>query len=313
MIAFIEGGQKMDNSMHKKVRKNKPFKAARAATGQKMQMTPGRIAYLFFAYIFLAFIVIVSIYPIIWVIQSSFKSNASILSSPFALPDTFNFDAYVSVVNQYSFDTYALNSLIVAGGSTIVSVFFYAMAAYVIAKYNFPFKNLIYVMLTLTMLVPGHTKTQPIFQLIMNLGLYDTKTGLWLVYLSSGIAMSLFVLKANFSSIPKDLNEAAAIDGSGFFRTFRQINLPLAKNGLATSGVLMFLGNWNEYYYAALLTSSEKNRTLPVSLAYFNQAFSYDYTRMFAALTIVVLPGIILYAIFQEQVTASVASSGVKG
>ncbi len=302
----------MDNNQSKQHQK-KLAKAARSAGGKKQKLTPGRIVYLTCAYIFLAFIVIVSIYPIVWVMQSSFKSNAAILTSPFSLPDTFNFDAYVSVFNQYSFGTYAINSLIVAGGSTIVSIFFYAMAAYVIAKYNFPFKNFIYVVLTLTLLVPGHTKTQPIFQMIMSLNLYDTKTGLWLVYLSGGIAMSLFVLKANFASIPNDLNEAASIDGSGFFRTFWQINLPLAKNGLATAGILMFLGNWNEYYYAALLTSSESNRTLPVSLAFFNQAFSYDYTRMFAALTIVVLPGIILYAFFQEQVTASVASSGVKG
>lgn len=303
----------MENTIQDKKTGKALAKAAKVSDRKKKPLTPGRIAYLVFAYLFLAFIVIVSIYPIVWVVQSSFKSNAAILTSPFSLPDTFNFDAYVSVFNQYSFGTYALNSLIIAGGSTIVSIFFYAMAAYVIAKYNFPFKNLIYVILTLTLLVPGHTKTQPIFQMIMSLGLYDTKTGLWLVYLSGGIAMSLFVLKANFASIPKDLNEAASIDGSGFFRTFWQINLPLAKNGLATAGILMFLGNWNEYYYAALLTSSESNRTLPVSLSFFNQAFSYDYTRMFAALTIVVLPGIILYAIFQEQVTASVASSGVKG
>lgn len=302
----------MDNNQNKQHQK-KLAKAARSQGGKKQKLTPGRLVYLICAYIFLAFIVIVSIYPIVWVMQSSFKSNAAILTSPFSLPDTFNFDAYVSVFNQYSFGTYAINSLIIAGGSTIVSIFFYAMAAYVIAKYNFPLKNFIYVVLTLTLLVPGHTKTQPIFQMIMNLNLYDTKTGLWLVYLSGGIAMSLFVLKANFASIPNDLNEAASIDGSGFFRTFWQINLPLAKNGLATAGILMFLGNWNEYYYAALLTSSESNRTLPVSLAFFNQAFSYDYTRMFAALTIVVLPGIILYAFFQEQVTASVASSGVKG
>ena len=187
------------------------------------------------------------------------------------------------------------------------------MAAYVIAKYNFPCKSLIYVLLTLTLLVPGHTKTQPIFSLIMNLNLYDTKTGVWLVYLANGIAMSLFVLKATFMSIPQSLNEAAEIDGASFTRTFWQINLPLAKTGLSTAGILMFLGNWNEYYYAALLTSSASNRTLPVSLAFFNQAFSYDYTRMFAALTMVVLPGIIIYMLAQEQVQASVAATGVKG
>ena len=89
--------------------------------------------------------------------------------------------------------------------------------------------------------------------------------------------------------------------------------MPLAKTGIFTAGILMFLGNWNEYYFAALLTSSARNRTLPVSLASFNQAFSYDYTRMFAALTLVVLPGIIIYMFAQEQVQASVAGSVVKG
>lgn len=280
---------------------------------KKKPLTVGRFIYLVLGYAVLFFIVAVSIFPIIWVIMSSFKSNAAILSSPFALPDTFNFDAYISVINQYNFGAYALNSLIVAGGSTLCSLIFYAMAGYVIGKYNFPMKNLIYIILTLTLLVPGHTKTQPIFALIMQLNLYDTKTGLWLVYLSGGIAMSLFVLRATFMSIPKDLNEAAEIDGAGFLRIFWQINLPLAKTGLSTAGILMFLGNWNEYYYAALLTSSATNRTLPVSLAFFNQAFSYDYTRMFAALTMVVLPGIIIYMCAQEQVQASVAATGVKG
>ena len=114
-------------------------------------------------------------------------------------------------------------------------------------------------------------------------------------------------------SIPRSLDEAASIDGAGFFRTFFVINLPLAKSGLSTAGVMMFLGNWNEYYYASLLASSPEHRTLPVALGFFNQAFSYNYTNMFAALTVVVLPGILLYMVAQEQVTASVAASGVKG
>ena len=92
--------------------------------GKKKAMTPGRFVYLFFAYLFLVFIVLVSAYPILWVIMSSFKSNAAILGNPFSLPDTFNFDAYISVLNQYSFGTYAMNSLITAGGSTVVSIVF---------------------------------------------------------------------------------------------------------------------------------------------------------------------------------------------
>ena len=279
----------------------------------RKQMTPGRAVYLLFGYLTLLFIVLVSVGPIVWVIISSFKSNAAILSSPFSMPDTFNFDAYVKVITQFNFGTYAINSFTIALSSTVVAIVILSMSSYVIAKYNFPLKNLIYVLLTITLLVPGHTKTQPIFSLIMNLNLYDTKAGLFLVYLSSSIASSLFILRSNFSSIPRELNEAAEIDGAGFFRTFWQINMPLAKTGIFTAGILMFLGNWNEYYFAALLTSSARNRTLPVSLASFNQAFSYDYTRMFAALTLVVLPGIIIYMFAQEQVQASVAGSAVKG
>ena len=266
-----------------------------------------------FGYLALLFIVIVSVVPIVWVIMSSFKSNGAILSSPFALPDTFNFNAYVSVLKQYSLLNYGLNSVIVSIFPTLVSLLFYAMSGYVIGKFRFPGKDLLYVLFTLTMLVPGHTRTQPIFSLIMSLNLYDSKAGLMLVYLSGGLAMSMFLLRSAFMSVPKELNEAASIDGASFFRVFWQINLPLVKSGLSTAGVMMFLGNWNEYFYAGLLTSSESNRTLPVALSYFNQAFSYDYTRMFAALTLVVLPGIIIYMVAQEQVTASVAATGVKG
>ena len=252
----------------------------------------------FFGYLMLLFIVVVSLVPILWVIMSSFKSNGAILSSPFALPDTFNFNAYVTVLRQYSL---------------LISLLFYAMSGYVIGKFRFPGKDLLYVLFTLTMLVPGHTRTQPIFSLIMSLNLYDTKAGLMLVYLSGGLAMSMFLLRSAFMSVPKELYEAASIDGASFWRVFWQINLPLVKSGLSTAGVMMFLGNWNEYFYAGLLTSSESNRTLPVALSYFNQAFSYDYTRMFAALTLVVLPGIIIYMFAQEQVQASVAGSAVKG
>jgi raffinose/stachyose/melibiose transport system permease protein len=264
-------------------------------------------------YSVLAFTVAVSIFPLLWVVMSSFKTNGEILSSPFSLPSGFNFEPYLRVLDTSNFAMYGFNSLVIAFTATFGSLVIYAMGAYVIAKYRFPGKSLFFALFTITMLVPGHTKTQPIFSLIMNLNLYDTKQGLILVYLSGGMAMSMFVLRSAFASIPKEMSEAATIDGAGFFRTFWQMHLPLAKSGLATAGIMMFLGNWNEYYFAALLTSSTKNRTLPYALAFFNEAFAYDYTRMFAALTLVILPGILIYIFSQEQVQMSVVSSGVKG
>ena len=151
------------------------------------------------------------------------------------------------------------------------------------------------------------------FSLVTKLNLYDNIWGVALVYMSMGLAISIFILKPAFMSVPKSLDEAAVIEGANFFTVFFKINLPLAKGGLATAGILMFLGNWNEYFYASILTSSDLTRTLPLALQFFTEAFSYNYTRLFAALTVVILPGIILYVIAQEQVQASVATSGIKG
>lgn len=266
-----------------------------------------------FMYVIMIFTIVVSVFPIIWVIMSSFKTNAQILSSPFSLPTKINFDAFIYIFEKYDFIKYFINSLLICVVSTGVSLIIFAMGGYVIAKYNFRGRNLIFALFTITLLVPAQSKAQPLFSLVMKLNLYDNIWGVSLVYLSMGLAMSMFILKSTFMSIPKSLDEAATLDGAGFFTIFWKINFPLAKSGLATAGILMFLNNWNEYFYAALLTSSDSTRTLPLALQFFTEAFSYDYTKLFAALTVVVLPGIILYVFAQEQVQASVAASGVKG
>lgn len=264
-------------------------------------------------YFVLVFTVVVSLFPILWVLFSSFKTNNEIMSSPFSLPSSINFDAYVYLFQKYDFLTYTLNSLMVSVIPTAISLLIFTMGAYAIGKYNFPGKNLFYALFTITLLVPAHSRTQPIFSLIMQTNLYDSKLGLMLVYLSSGMAMSMFIIKATFQTIPNDITEAATIDGASYLKTFWRINLPLGKNGLVTAGVLMFLANWNEFYYANLLITSPQNRTLPVITILFNSMFSYNYTNTFAALTVVVVPGIIIYAFAQEQVQASLSSAAVKG
>ncbi|MBN2859126.1 MAG: carbohydrate ABC transporter permease [Sphaerochaetaceae bacterium] len=266
-----------------------------------------------FLYLVMLFVFIISVFPVLWVVLSSFKDNSAILSSPFSLPERFDFNPFIQVFTQYNFGLYTINSLVIASVATIISLLIYSMGAYSIAKFRFPGKNLLYLLFTLTLLVPPHTKAQPIFSLITNLGLSDTRFALVFVYISFGMAITMFVMRISFMSIPDSLNEAAFIEGAGFWRVYWSIDLPLARTGLATSGIMMFLGNWNEYFYAMLLTSSPRVRTLPLALAFFTEAFSYDYTQMFAALTIVILPGIIMYIITQEQVQASVASTGVKG
>lgn len=132
-----------------------------------------------------------------------------------------------------------------------------------IAKFKFPGKNLLFALFTITLLVPGQSKAQPLFSLVMKLNLYDNIWGVAAGLPSFGLAMSMFILKSTFMSIPKSLDEAASLEGANFFDIFWRINLPLAKSGLATAGILMFLNNWKNYFYASLLTSSDANGHSP--------------------------------------------------
>ena len=246
--------------------------------------------------------------PIIWVILSSFKTNSEIFSNGLSLPSHFGFDGYVQALEIAPILKFFANSLIVATITTILNVFCLAMAGYVFAKKRFRFKNTIFAILSLSTALMS-----PVYNIITKLGLYDTKIALILVYTALNMPISLMVLRSAFASIPTELEEAAYIDGAGFFRTFVQVMMPCAKGGLASAAVLTFSESWNEFTFALLLTSSTDNRTLPLSLSYFTSQFSFNYTAMFAAITIAVLPSIIVFAIFQEQVNASLTAGSVKG
>ena len=161
--------------------------------------------------------------------------------------------------------------------------------------------------------MPTTALLQPVYSVVNTMGLYDTKMGLILVYTAINMPMSLLILRGTFQSIPRALEEAAYLDGAGFLRTFFQIVMPCAKGGLTSAAVLTFLNSWNEFTFALMLTNGQDARTLPLSLSYFTAQFSFNYTAMFAAVTIAVIPSIIVFAVFQEQVVSSLTAGSVKG
>ncbi|MCP1109512.1 carbohydrate ABC transporter permease [Ohessyouella blattaphilus] len=274
----------------------------RLKTGRKLLM-----------YIFFGCCVFVALFPIVWVILSSFKSNAEILSNGISLPSSFDFKGYRDALTISPILKYFFNSVLIAGASTALNVFFLAMAAYVFARCEFRGKNLIYFILSLAMVIPMTALLHPVYNVIQTLGLYDTKMGLIIVYMALNLPMSLLIMRGTFLSVPQALEEAAYVDGASFVRTFFQIMLPCAKGGLTSSAVLAFLGSWNEFTFALMLTSGQAARTLPLSLSYFTAQFSFNYTAMFAAVTIAVIPSILVFAIFQEQVVSSLTAGSVKG
>lgn len=277
------------------------------------KLSPKQKAARVFSYLFMALCVLVALFPIVWVVLSSFKTNREILSNGLQLPSTFSFSGYKQALEMAPILKFFVNSLIVSFASTALNVFILAMAGYVFAKKKFRFKNLIFGILSLSMVIPSTALMSPVYTVITKLHLYDTKMALILVYTALNMPISLMILRSAFAAIPTELEEAAYIDGAGFFRTFWQVMMPCAKGGLASAAVLAFLGSWNEFTFALLLTSSTSTRTLPLSLSYFTSQFSFNYTAMFAAITIAVLPSIIIFSIFQEQVCSSLTAGSVKG
>ena len=277
------------------------------------KLSPKQKAARVFSYLFMALCVLVALFPIVWVVLSSFKTNREILSNGLQLPSTFSFSGYKQALEMAPILKFFVNSLIVSFASTALNVFILAMAGYVFAKKKFRFKNLIFGILSLSMVIPSTALMSPVYTVITKLHLYDTKMALILVYTALNMPISLMILRSAFAAIPTELEEAAYIDGAGFFRTFWQVMMPCAKGGLASAAVLAFLGSWNEFTFALLLTSSTSTRTLPLSLSYFTSQFSFNYTAMFAAITIAVLPSIIVFSIFQEQVCSSLTACSVKG
>ena len=277
------------------------------------KLSPKQKAARVFSYLFMALCVLVALFPIVWVVLSSFKTNREILSNGLQLPSTFSFSGYKQALEMAPILKFFVNSLIVSFASTALNVFILAMAGYVFAKKKFRFKNLIFGILSLSMVIPSTALMSPVYTVITKLHLYDTNMALILVYTALNMPISLMILRSAFAAIPTELEEAAYIDGAGFFRTFWQVMMPCAKGGLASAAVLAFLGSWNEFTFALLLTSSTSTRTLPLSLSYFTSQFSFNYTAMFAAITIAVLPSIIVFSIFQEQVCSSLTAGSVKG
>jgi raffinose/stachyose/melibiose transport system permease protein len=276
-------------------------------------LTWGEKAASILKYSFLILCVCTALFPILWVIMSSFKTNAEILSSGISLPSRFNFDGYVQALKISPILRYFLNSVIVTSAATILNVLFLAMAGYIFARFQFRGKNQLYFILSLSLVIPMTGLLHPVYMIVNALHLSNSKSGLVLVYTALNLPMSLLILRGTFQSVPRSLEEAAMMDGAGFCRTFFQIMIPVSKGGLTSAGVLTFLNCWNEFTFALILTSSQNVRTLPLSLSYFTSQFSFNYTAMFAAITIAVIPSIAVFAIFQEQVVSSLTAGAIKG
>lgn len=254
---------------------------------------------------------VIALFPFLWMISNSFRNNQEIFSAPFALPKSFRINNYIEAWSTAKIGTYFLNSVIVSFSAVLVLIVFASMASYIIARVK-P-NNLIYTYFTLGIMIPIHAMLIPTFIMLRKVDLLNNRAGLSIVYMAANMALSIFILVGFMRGIPKEMEEAAEIDGAGIYRTFFSIILPISKPGIATIGTLSFLNAWNDFLYAQVLMVSPAIKTLTQGIQNLKGQYSTDYGLMSAGLVITIIPVVVVYILFQEQVVKGMTAGAVKG
>ena len=261
-----------------------------------------------------AAIIIFCLFPFYWLINTSLKSGAD-LSGAALLPPSPTVDNYTSIFEDDAFTMALRNSAIIAGSVTALSLLIGSFAGYALARLHLPFKFLILAILLSISTFPPIAIAAPVFELWTDIGLYNTYLGLILPSLAFGLPLTVYILASFFRDIPRELEEAALVDGATRFQAFRKIVIPLAAPGVVTAGLLVFIFVWNEFLFAITLTSTPERRPVPAAIAFFtgSQQFEIPLGTISAASVVVTVPLIILVLIFQRRIVAGLTAGAVKG
>ena len=259
----------------------------------------------------LGFVAVIT--PFVWMILGSFKGEGELLKVPPTWwPESATLDNYRDLFNKESFLRYFFNSTLVAVCVTIGNLIFCSMVGYALAKLTFRGKKVVFLLVMGTLLIPSMVTFVPLFVLVANLGLIDSYPGLILPFLVT--PFGVFLMRQFIIGLPDELLDAGRVDGASEFRIFRQIILPLCGPGLATLGILTFLGSWNNFLWPLVAAQTQDYYTLPVALALFStgQNVTPHYGILLAGATVVVVPIVIVFLIFQRRFIEGIATTGIK-
>lgn len=256
--------------------------------------------------------IIVTIFPFIWMILTSFKTQSEAIAvPPVILPSEWHFENYSEIFKAVPFAKMYRNTIISAVVTVIGQLLFCSMAAYAFARIKFPGRDAIFMLLLAVLMVPGSFFILPQYLIVQNLGLLNTIPALFLPNLFS--AFGTFLLRQFFMSLPDELEDAARLDGCNRFTIYTRIMLPLVSSGLVALGILTLRFAWNDLMWPMIVNTSTEKMTLSAGLAYMNGQYTTNYPAMMAGAVMAVAPLLIAFAIFQKQFIEGVAMSGIKG
>ena len=279
----------------------------------------GGIAAKTLIYIILGVWALIVIFPMLWAITTSLKTDQEIFFSPWSLPTRPIFANFVRAWTTARIGEYFINTMIVVIPSLFLTLLLSSMAAYVLARFEFRGRALISYMFLVGLIFPLFLALVPLYFVTQQLRLLDTYQGLILVYVAFSLSFTIFFLTNFFRTLPKELGEAATIDGANQYDIFFRVYLPLAKPGLITMGIFNFLGQWNQYILpnTLMITNDEGNTHYVLSQGlYYLQAkqfYGSDWSGLFAAVVIVMIPTLAIYLLFNEQIEQGMTAGAVKG
>ncbi len=273
----------------------------------------------FFGLIFAGFLWIysaISLYPLIWMMSNSLKTNEEIfVTNPFGFPSSFVFENYVSALNQYNVPLYFFNSVFVSVFTVVLTISFALLFSYATTRMRWKGKVFTRNLVALGLFIPVQAILIPITKVIQGIGLFGTRFSLILPYTAINLAFATMVYYGFFKSIPIEMEEAACIDGANVYQTFFKIIIPCVKPATVTLVIYIFLNAWNEFLLANVLVGTVNNlKTLPLGILFFQGQFSTNYGAMAATMTIASIPAVVVYCLFSEQVERAMTIGGaVKG
>lgn len=263
-------------------------------------------------YGFMLIATLVTILPFVWMILTSVKTQSEAISvPPQILPDNWQVSAYSKIIEELSFAQFYMNSIIVTFVMVILQTLIAAMAAYGFSRLRFPGRDVIFFICISILMIPGQIFLVPQFSIVQNMGLANTLTGLILPGLFS--IYGAFLLRQFFVSVPKEIEEAAIVDGLNYFQIFYKIMLPLIKPGIVACVIINGLWSWNNLMWPLIVNTSFSKMTLPVGLASLSSRSGVEYPMLMAGALMAIIPMLFLYILFQRHFIQGIASAGVKG
>ena len=261
----------------------------------------------------LVLLVLFAAFPFYWAVVASFTPEATLFREPSLWPRDLILDHYRALFTERDFWTPIKNSLIVAGTTTIFCVTIGAFAAYALARIEFPFKRTILGFILAVTMFPQISIVSPLYLLLRSLHLIDTYPGLIMPYMTFAMPLTVWVLTGSIRQIPKDLEEAAHVDGATRRQSFTRILLPLAVPSLATTGILTFIYCWNEFLFALSFTLGPERQTVPVAIALFRGQYQVPWGEILAAAVVATAPVAAMVLVFQRRIVQGLTAGAVKG